>query len=155
MTEAIKQRRAAISRLQQELEILERAQALLNGQAAAEVVVSSGTITTVGAYVVKGGRKRGHPMKGRLNPKSQVSYAMIVLREAGVPLHIDDIVDRMAKLGQKAKKNSIGSTLAKLAKHGRLFYRASQASTFGLLEWQQIKGEDSALKRTPVRPGEK
>jgi len=44
---------------------------------------------------------------------------------------------RIKKRGVEAKKASLVSTMMKMAKRGRVFYKADQPSTFGLLEWRQ------------------
>lgn len=131
--EAIKEKRAAITRLQADLEVLERARSLLNG--------GSLESPSVLEQVLRGGRriKKQHPLKGRFNPKSSVGHSVIVLREAAMPLHIDDILARVKKRGHDAQKTSLGSSLAKLAKQGKIFYRAPQPNTFGLLEWEKAK----------------
>lgn len=136
--EAIKEKRAAITRLQADLEILERARALLNGGATDYPTPLS---VVLGEAVSMQGRVKAkiHPRKGKFHPKSSVGQAVAVLREAGAPLHIADILSGMKKRGMEAKKGSLWSTLAKLSKRGSIFYKTRQPSTFGLLEWEKAK----------------
>lgn len=144
IVEAIKERRATIGRLQEELKALERALALLNGSSTDEPKthqVAAGEKLSVRERV---GVKRGHPLKGRFNPKSGVGHTVVILREAGVPLHVDEILARVRTRGREAKKGSLASTLAKLSKQGKVFFRASQPNTFGLLEWKKAEASAQA-----------
>lgn len=138
LIEAIKEKRAVITRLQAELEVLERARALLNGGATDHPtglsVVVSDTISPRDRV-----RMKIHPRKGKFHAKSSVGQTVAVLREAGVPLHIDEILSRLKKRGMEAKKGSLWSTLAKLSKKGSIFHKTSQPSTFGLVEWEKAK----------------
>lgn len=138
IAEAIKERRTAILRLQGELEVLERARALLNGGAdvPSPLAIAVGDTLTARDRV----RRRAvpvHPMKGKINPKSSIGHTVAVLRESGVPLHINDILSRVNKRGGEAKKTSLVSSTMKMCKRGYMFYKADQPSTFGLLEWRQ------------------
>ncbi len=142
IAEAVKERRAMILRLQNEVEVLERARALLNGVAAdtprtLEVLLGE----RLNLRETRGARARrqqaGHPMKGKVNPKSAVGHALAVLRESGVPLHINEIMARMKKRGAEPKKGSLVSTLMKLDKRQHIFFKSEQPSTFGLIEWRQ------------------
>ncbi len=137
--EAIKEKRAAIMRLQEEMETLERARVLLNGGTTHPLTFSE-TVTLRDSYRVrKGKRLRVHPMRGKVNPKSAIGHAVAVLRDRMNPLHLDEILSGVHKRGGQAKKASLGSSLAKMSKHGQIFYRASQPNTFGLIEWQAVK----------------
>lgn len=64
--------------------------------------------------------------------------------EAGVPLHIKEIMARMKKRGAEPKKTSLFSTMTWLSKRGHIFYKADQPSTFGLVEWQKAKATTTA-----------
>jgi len=138
LTEAIKEKRAVITRLQAELEVLEQARALLNGGATDHPtglsVVASDTISARDRV-----RMKIHPRKGKFHAKSSVGQTVAVLREAGEPLHVADILSRLKKRGMEAKKGSLWSTLAKLSKKGSIFYKTAQPSTFGLMEWTRAK----------------
>lgn len=142
--EAIKERRHQIQRLQEELKVLEHARALLGGEA-----VSQSRLFEAEAHNLFLGeklttrdrtkRKGVHPKKGKISPKSAVGRAIAVLNEKGVQAHLNDILDGVNKRGPHVKKTSLGSTLAKMAKTGRVFFRADAANTFGLLEWRATK----------------
>lgn len=132
IAEAIKEKRTAILRLQTELDVLERARALLNGGAMDQPISQPAQAPR---------KSKMHPLKGRFSPKSGVGHAVTVLREAGVPLHIDEIIARVKKRGYEAKKTSLGSTLAKLSKQGRIFCRTQQPNTFALLDWVKAAGQ--------------
>lgn len=140
IADAIKERRAAILRLQHELEVLERARSLLNGGGAEAglSIVATDQMTLSDPVRVRRG-KIVHPMKGKVNPKSSVGHALAVLRESGVPLHMNELMTRMKKRGSEPKKGSLVSTMMKLSKRGHIFYKADQPSTFGLVEWKQAK----------------
>lgn len=138
IVEAIKEKRAAITRLQTELEVLERARALLNGGEMEPRQLS------VFDERNKSKRLKIHPRKGKLSPKSSTGQTAAVLREAGVALHIDEIISSLRKKGMEAKKTSLWSTLAKLSKKGVVFYKSRQPSTFGLLEWERAKATAQA-----------
>jgi hypothetical protein len=134
--EAIKEKRAAIVRLQTELETLERARVLLNGGTTHEVRISERlSIGNVSRVLIRRGRV--HSLQGQFRPKSGVGYSVAVLREHGNPLHVDDLIRRIQERGKRRiRKPSLSSTLAKMAKEGRIFYRAQLPNTFGLLEWK-------------------
>ncbi len=138
LTEAIKEKRAVITRLQAELEVLERALTLLNGGATdhpTSLSVVLGDVVSARDRV----RMKIHPRKGKFQVKSSVGQTVAVLKESGIPLHIDEILSRLKKRGMEAKKGSLWSTMAKLSKKGSLFYKTRQPSTFGLLEWEKAK----------------
>jgi len=140
IAEAIKERRAVIHRLQAELDTLERARALLDGGSVKELTPLTAVLSLGPSAPITGAkRKREHPRKGRFNPKSGVGHTVAILRESGVPTHLDDIIEGVKKRGLPVRKGSLGSTLAKLAKRGRLFYRTPAPNTFGLLEWESAK----------------
>jgi len=140
IVEAIKEKRETILRLQAELEVLEKARALLNGSAGVDHSIALHEVMKIKNRRPSVRVRRGHPMKGKVNPKSSVGQTIAVLRESGVALHISEILSRLKKRGSDAKKISLVSTMTRLSKQGRIFYKADQPSTFGLLEWQQAKG---------------
>ena len=144
--EALKERRSMILRLQAELEVLERARSLLNGES--PDVAPLAIVVREQVSVRDGRRVRRatsvHPMKGKVNPKSSVGHALAVLREGGVPLHIKEIMARMKQRGAEPKKTSLFSTMTRLSKRGHIFYKADQPSTFGLVEGQKAKATATA-----------
>ena len=122
---AIRQKRLAIARLNEQIRVLEQAKAVLEGdEPEAQLPLEPPT-------------GRGPKVKGGIRPKSQTSVAVQVLQEAGSPLHISAILERMRVKGVVARKPSLVSALARLVSRKRVFYRAKKPNTFGLLEWQE------------------
>ena len=118
----------AIQRLQEELNILKRAKAIIKakGQASHHEPFSSKGIG-----------------KGRadIKPDSDAGQAWAVLREAGTPLHVTDILKAIEKKkGKQPIRASLVSALARYSKKKRIFYRA-KPNTFGLLEWKAESGK--------------
>ena len=63
---------------------------------------------------------------------SQIDMVHDVLRRAGKPLHVSEIIDRVGKLhGQKIERESIVSTLVKKVNRGDRFVRTDK-NVFGL-----------------------
>jgi hypothetical protein len=119
----IEQKRTLLIRIKEELAVLERAKVLLEGEHG----------TTIGR---KGSKRR----KGVVSPDSEAGMAVAILREEGKPLHVDELLPGMKRMGKAATKASVSSTLARFAKKGRVFYRAAAPNTFGLLEWPERPG---------------
>ncbi len=119
----IQQKRTLLIRIKEELAVLERAKVLLEGEHGATI-----------------GRKGGKRRKGIVSPDSEAGMAVAILREEGKPLHVDELLPRMKRMGKPATKASVSSTLARFAKKGRVFYRAEAPNTFGLLEWPERPG---------------
>lgn len=109
---------AAIQQLRQDLAALERAKAVLLRTSRA----NAGASNLVG-------RPRAR------SRKSGVDLSEMVLAKAGEPLHIEEIIKRIGEMGTRKvfKKQSLGSTLLKYAKAGRIFVKAAP-NTFGLIE---------------------
>lgn len=119
----IEQKRSLLIRIKEDLAVLERVKVLLEGEHGATI-----------------GRKGGKRRRGVISPDSEAGMAVTILREEGKPLHVDELLPRMRKLGKVATKASMSSTLARFAKKGRVFYRAQPPNTFGLLEWPERPG---------------
>ena len=135
---AIKAKREAIQRLQNELDVLERAWALLEGEP-----VSSSSPSQVPAQER---HLSGPPSKGQFSPTSQVGMTIAVLRDAGAPLHVDEIITRIAQRGTTVKKTSLVGSVARLVTEKRIFYR-KKPNVYGLIEWQGAKGWEEAVAR--------
>ena len=136
--EAIKLKRAEIARLRDEIEVLERAASLL---ALREEVQRE----------PQGGGRRLRKVssrRGRISPRSSVGMAIAILRERDSELHADEIIEQMKKRGKIAKKYSLVSSMAKLAKRGLVFYRAKQPNTFGLLEREGLRAPGHPQERS-------
>ena len=121
--EAIRERQAMIARLQDEIAALRRVKPILTAE------------TTEGQLTLIPSISPTRRMKSK--PNSDASLAAKVIREAGKPLSISDIMAYLVRKGKRSNKGSVVSTLAKMAKRGRVFYRCVQPNTFGLLEWEE------------------
>lgn len=136
--EAIKLKRAEMARLREEIQVLERAASLV---ALREEVQSEPQ--------GRGRRLRKvSSRRGRISPRSSVGMAVAILKERNSELHADEIIEQMKKRGKIAKKYSLVSSMAKLAKRGLVFYRAKQPNTFGLLEWEGLRVLGHAQERS-------
>jgi HB1, ASXL, restriction endonuclease HTH domain len=64
---------------------------------------------------------------------SQVDMVYDVLKRAGRPLHVNEIIDRVEKLhGRKLERESIVSMLVKKIARGERFVRTDKRNEFGL-----------------------
>jgi hypothetical protein len=124
----MKAKRAAIARLQDELSVLERAVALLEGDVADQA-------DEVGMPDPAQRRVFGAAAKGHFSATSQVGLTVAVLRDAGSPLHITDIIKRIEDGGQKVNKMSLVGSISRLVKERRTFFR-KKPNVFGLSDWQ-------------------
>lgn len=64
---------------------------------------------------------------------SGIGLTVAILREAGRPLKIQEILKRLEAGGHRTKKNTLVGGLSRYIKQKRVFYRPAP-STFGLLE---------------------
>lgn len=103
LEEAIAEKRAEMDRIRGELDVLERAQALLSDQPArATRPVVAIAVRQPATYSA---------------PTSSVEHALAVLREAnGVALHVDEIIKRAHARGVSIRKTTLVSNLARLNK---------------------------------------
>ena len=84
-------------------------------------------------------RLRAGPQQARRDRKgtSQIDMVFDVLKRAGKPLHVSQIIERVEKQhGQKIERESIVSTLVKKVNRGDRFVRTDK-NVFG------VKGEPS------------
>lgn len=79
---------------------------------------------------------RSHSRRGHLEPESHMSAAVETLRDAGEPLHVDELLRRLYDAGKVMKRGTLTSRMAKLARDGRVFKQVAPA-TYGLLEWHK------------------
>ncbi len=140
----IKQKQAAIAKLQAELD---EARALLTGgtrqkppQAGArESVESPMPRTTTPRHRKRAAPRRSRPAfapKGEIVPTSSVGRTVTVLKRAGKPLHVDEIMKQIETEGHKVSKGTLVGNLSRYVKAGRVFYRAAP-SVFGLIEMRK------------------
>jgi len=152
--EAIAEKRGHIMRLNNEVQLLERARALLNGGGTPSVARPKEAATKPLVRRVGGKPRfhrvrrvsRPHPKRGAVSPTSDVGLAIAAYREAGVPLHVNVLLPRMEKAkGSAVNKASLIGSLARLTKNGLHFYR-SAPNTFGLLEWKRTQSLEGGRK---------
>ena len=136
----IKQKLAAIAKLQEELA---EARALLTGERPA-----GARIEPRPQKAAREDRGRGRPKRrghaaghGRVGvpgivPTSSVGMTLEVLRHAGKPLHVNEIVKAVEVLGKKISKTTLTGNLWRYVKDKRIFYRAGK-NTFGLIEMRK------------------
>lgn len=123
----LKAKRGALERLREEIQILERAMALLEGDR-----VESPRADTVEPSTTK--RLTGTAAKGHFSATSQVGLTIAVLGDSGVPLHINDILREIELRGGRAKKASVVGSISRLVGEKRVFFR-KKPNVYGLLEW--------------------
>ena len=82
-------------------------------------------------------RKEGlHPARRGIRGRSQPSMAYDILSESGMPLHVNEIIGRIARrFAVTIDRESLVSSLSKKVVRRDRFYRAGK-NTFGLLEWE-------------------
>jgi len=133
---AIKEKQAAIARLQAELD---EARALLSG-------VHTGGRARV-RFIPSGNATRTRKAKGSpvlpYKPGSSVGRAAKVLRTEGKPLHVDELLPRVQRRGHEVKKTTLVGNLSRYVNAGVVFNRPAP-NTFGLLEWQEKKAAEGS-----------
>jgi hypothetical protein len=129
----IKEKQAQMDKLQAELD---EARALLSrprvgGVASPSAVHPKSKADQHGAPLSK--QKVGAP---GIVPTSSVGLTVEVLRQAGKPLHIDQIIEALGGRGHKAKKTTLVGNLSRYVKRKQVFFRAAP-SVFGLVEFKR------------------
>jgi len=71
--------------------------------------------------------------RDEIKPGSHTANAIKVLREAGKPLSVDELLKRMAESGKTPPKSSLVSALARYVNKAKIFYRP-KPGIYGLLE---------------------
>ena len=146
----LREQRAEIDRMIIDVEKLKRFSELRNN------VFSNGTpstaittpVTTVTAPV-----KPPAPYSNRAPRTGTVTITAgveQVLREAGKPLHANELVKRLAKMGKVTNIKSLTSTILQDRKKGVIV--SLGMNTFGLAEWGESAASDNAegvTERTP------
>jgi len=83
---------------------------------------------------LKAGEKDAKPRPSR-NGMSQVDMAYDIIKKAGTPLHISEIITRIEQVhGRKVDRESLASALIKKIQRRNRFVR-SDKNVFGLIEW--------------------
>lgn len=143
----IKQKQAAIAQLEAELA---EARTLLTG----EVRPKPQAARAQEQPTVTGRRRKAAPprsrrarsrrakivgvkvAKGEIVPTSSVGRTVRVLKRAGKPLPIDDIVREIEAEGDTVNKTTLFGNLSRYIKDKRVFYRAAPG-VYGLLEFKK------------------
>lgn len=85
-------------------------------------------------------REDSGPSLGDFRPGSMPAQVKIILEEAGKPLHINDIVEKLGRENTKQNRLSVAGTLARCVREGMTFTRPAP-NTFGLIgETQESDG---------------
>lgn len=95
------------------------------------------SLTGVLSVAQDGPTETGHPRKGKIAPDSILGRAIEILRLAGTPLHVKQIMEKMSSRGRKVNFTSLVGALARLSKERRIICRDKKPNTFGLIEWNQ------------------
>lgn len=138
----IKQKQAAIAKLQAELE---EARALLSGQRPSRMATAAPKFSRTGRVRSRAARAANATRAARaalvgvegIMPTGSVAKAVDILREAGKPLHITDILRGIeTQRGEKVNKATLVGNLSRYIKAKRIFYRAGP-NVFGLIEMRK------------------
>jgi hypothetical protein len=76
-----------------------------------------------------------------LRPGSLVDLARKALRQAGTPIHVDQLLHAIGKEPTKSNKVSLSSSIAHYVREGVIFTRPAP-NTYGLKEFDQIDHDD-------------
>lgn len=139
----IKQKQVAIAKLQAELD---EARALLTGETRPRPQIARQQVEAPATRAVEARRSprvrataraqraaRGaKAAKGEIVPTSSVGRTVEVLKRAGKPLHVDEIIKQIEAEGHKVNKTTLVGNFSRYVKAKRVFYRAAP-SVFGLL----------------------
>lgn len=80
----------------------------------------------------KAEREDSGPSSGDFRAGSMPAQVKVLLEEAGKPLHINDIVQRLGRENTKQNRLSVAGTLARCVREGVAFTRPAP-NTFGLI----------------------
>lgn len=78
---------------------------------------------------------RNVPVESALRPGSVIFKAFELLKQAGKPMHVADILKGLGKLTTKKDRVSISGSLGWYVRKNQIFSRPSP-NTFGLIEWE-------------------
>ncbi len=123
--EAISRKRKQMSAIQSDIEALEKALKIVDGE--------SDTMRTP-----------GRP-SGVSNKTSTLTVAADILRDKGQPTHIDDIIEAFDR---DVKKTSLASSLFRDVKSKTPTFTKVVPNTFGLAVWETPKSNKDALAET-------
>lgn len=142
ITEVLAEKRAEILKLQEEVAVLEKAATLLTPADVREVRATAIGVATSHGYatptMMPGPPLSGRPKAESAKELSVVELAEEILRKGGVPLHVNVILDQAKDHGREIAKMTLVSSLSKLVREGKRFYRP-QPNVFGLIEWERAK----------------
>lgn len=143
----IKEKQEAIAKLQEELDA---AEALLTGKTRPRPHVAPSAPATPPAKPKKPRRaakaKRARALRRparavkaerpEIVSTSSVGRTVAVLRRAGKPLHVDEIIKQIEAEGAQVNKTTLVGNLSRYVKAKLVFYRA-EPSVFGLAEMRK------------------
>jgi hypothetical protein len=89
--------------------------------------------------------------ESNLRPGSAVTQARDAVLAAGVPLHINELMESLGKDVSREARASLTSSLSSYVRRGELFTRPAP-NTFGLIELGHVNFEDP-LKEPPANFG--
>lgn len=126
LIDLIRQKKTQIAQLQKELdEALGELTREGEGQGPALAAPKPRKLTGSG----DGARRNGRT----INPASSIGLTIEVLRQAGKPLRIQEVLKRLESGGHKTEKNTLVGGLSRYVKLKRIFYRPAP-SIYGLIE---------------------
>lgn len=79
-----------------------------------------------------------------LRENSELAKAREILRTAGKPLHVDELLKRLGKEASRNTKGALAGSLGSYAKKGSIFTKTAP-NTFGLVEFES----SSAVEEPP------
>lgn len=79
-----------------------------------------------------------------LRPGTALAKARNILKEAGKPMHINDLLKAMEKPVDKKNRLSLSGSLSTYVRSGQIFYRPAP-NTFGLIEIAKIPATETAI----------
>lgn len=73
-----------------------------------------------------------------IRPGSMIHKAQMVMRQAGKPLYVDDLLNRMGREVTKKNRMSLSGSLGTYVRNRQVFTRPAP-NTFGLIEFEDLK----------------
>jgi hypothetical protein len=80
-----------------------------------------------------------------LRPGTALAKARDILKDAGKPMHINDLLKAMEKTVDKKNRLSLSGSLSTYVRSGQIFYRPAP-NTFGLIEMAKTSATDAAIE---------
>jgi hypothetical protein len=90
----------------------------------------------------------GQIAESRLRPNSDLAKARDVLKKAGHPLHITNLLEGMGKPVNKSSRVSLSGSISAYARKGEIFTRPAP-NTFGLKEMESNSESEPLVEDDP------